>query len=72
MRIDQVALDLLEHDQEDHEPDGLHKRDRQDQQCTHDGADPCTQNGDQGRNADQDSDHRRIGHMEDQHSDKYQ
>ena len=72
MGVDQVALDLLQDDEEHHEPDGLHEGHRQDQQRAHDGADPRAENGDQGGDAHQHGDDRGVGQAEDQHAQQHQ
>ena len=70
--IDQVALDLLEDQNEDHEPQGLDGADQQDKESADEDADESAENGDEGGEANKDGHHRGIGHVKEDHANKAQ
>ena len=70
--IDDVALDLLQDHQEDHEPQGLDGVHQQDEQGPDGHPDEGAEDGDQGGEAHQHGDHPGIGQAEEQHPHKAQ
>ena len=70
MGIDEVALDLLEHQKQDDEPQRLPGIIHQHQQRTHGAADERPYNGDQGGQCDQNAHQQCVGKMEQGHGHK--
>ena len=70
MGIDEVSLDLLEHQKQDNEPQRLPGIVHQHQKRTHGAADERPYNGDQGGQSDQNAHQQRIGEMEQGHGHK--
>ena len=67
MGVDQVSLDLLEHQEQHDEPQRLPGIVDGDEQCAHSAADKSPHNGDQGGQGDQDAHQQGVGHPEDGH-----
>ena len=67
MGIDQIPLDLLEHQEHHHEPQRLPGVVDGDEQRPHAAADEGPHDGDQGRQGDEDAHQQRVGHPEDGH-----
>ena len=70
MRINQISLNLLQNQEQNHKPERLHRIHREDQERPHNTADKRAENRDQRCHGDQHTDRERIGKPQDAHGEE--
>src|SRR5699024_3237852 len=67
MRIDQVSFNLLQYKEENNKPECLNRIDHKDQKCYDCASDKCSENRNQCRKGNQDTDQPCVRHLENTH-----